>query len=191
MVGIVVVSHSRALARAAVALAEEMVHGKALRIAIAAGLDERTFGTDARPDHGGRRRGRRRGRSRRPDGSRERGALRRARPRPARRRDTVARRALPGAADRGSRRRCGRRDRRGDARRGRRRGRRRHRRQAVPPRPRGRCPRLGEPGRRYRPCAGDRRHVRRHQPARPARPARGTPGPGGPHPRRHASSSAT
>jgi phosphocarrier protein FPr len=47
VVGIVVVSHSRALARAAVALAEEMVHGKALRIAVAAGLDERTFGTDA------------------------------------------------------------------------------------------------------------------------------------------------
>ena len=47
MVGIVVVSHSRALARAAVALAAEMLHGKALRIAVAAGLDERTFGTDA------------------------------------------------------------------------------------------------------------------------------------------------
>lgn len=50
MVGIVVVSHSRALARAAVALAEEMLQGKPVRIAMAAGLgdsDERTFGTDA------------------------------------------------------------------------------------------------------------------------------------------------
>ncbi|MDQ1651493.1 MAG: multiphosphoryl transfer protein, partial [Cryptosporangiaceae bacterium] len=47
MTGIVVVSHSRALARAAVALAEEMVHGQAVRIEIAAGLDETTFGTDA------------------------------------------------------------------------------------------------------------------------------------------------
>lgn len=46
-VGLVVVSHSRTLARAAVALAQEMVHGKQLRIAIAAGLDETTFGTDA------------------------------------------------------------------------------------------------------------------------------------------------
>ena len=46
-VGLVVVSHSRALARAAVALAQEMVHGKELRIAIAAGLDDTTFGTDA------------------------------------------------------------------------------------------------------------------------------------------------
>jgi dihydroxyacetone kinase phosphotransfer subunit len=47
VVGIVVVSHSRALARAAVALAEEMVHGKGLRIEVAAGLDEHAFGTDA------------------------------------------------------------------------------------------------------------------------------------------------
>lgn len=46
-VGLVVVSHSRALARAAVALAQEMVHGKQVRIAIAAGLDDTTFGTDA------------------------------------------------------------------------------------------------------------------------------------------------
>jgi phosphocarrier protein FPr len=46
-VGIVVVSHSRALARAAVALAQEMLHGKQIRINIAAGLDETTFGTDA------------------------------------------------------------------------------------------------------------------------------------------------
>src|SRR5262245_6346991 len=46
-VGLVVVSHSRALARAAVALAQEMLHGKQIRITIAAGLDETTFGTDA------------------------------------------------------------------------------------------------------------------------------------------------
>jgi len=47
MVGIVVVSHSRALAGAAVALAEEMLHGRSVRIAVAAGLDETTLGTDA------------------------------------------------------------------------------------------------------------------------------------------------
>jgi phosphocarrier protein FPr len=46
-VGIVVVSHSRALATAAVALAVEMVPGRRPRIAIAAGLDDTTFGTDA------------------------------------------------------------------------------------------------------------------------------------------------
>jgi phosphocarrier protein FPr len=46
-VGLVVVSHSRALARAAVALAQEMLHGKQIRIGVAAGLDETTFGTDA------------------------------------------------------------------------------------------------------------------------------------------------
>ncbi len=47
LVGLVVVSHSRALARAAVGLAQEMVHGKQLKITIAAGLDDTTFGTDA------------------------------------------------------------------------------------------------------------------------------------------------
>jgi multiphosphoryl transfer protein len=47
MTGIVVVSHSRALARAAVELAAEMVPGDQVRIAVAAGLDETTFGTDA------------------------------------------------------------------------------------------------------------------------------------------------
>ena len=47
MTGIVVVAHSRALAAAAVALAAEMVPGGAVRIAVAAGLDETTFGTDA------------------------------------------------------------------------------------------------------------------------------------------------
>src|SRR5690349_21420150 len=46
-VGIVVVSHSRALANAAVSLAAEMLHGQQVRIAVAAGLDETTFGTDA------------------------------------------------------------------------------------------------------------------------------------------------
>jgi multiphosphoryl transfer protein len=46
-VGLVVVSHSRALARAAVALASEMLHGRPVQIEIAAGLDETTFGTDA------------------------------------------------------------------------------------------------------------------------------------------------
>lgn len=47
MVGLVVVSHSRALARAAVLLAREMVSGDEVRICIAAGLDETTSGTDA------------------------------------------------------------------------------------------------------------------------------------------------
>jgi phosphocarrier protein FPr len=46
-VGLVVVSHSRALAQAAVVLAEEMLHGRSLRIEVAAGLDETTLGTDA------------------------------------------------------------------------------------------------------------------------------------------------
>ncbi|RJO80029.1 phosphoenolpyruvate--protein phosphotransferase [Nocardia panacis] len=46
-IGIVVVSHSRALARAAVALAEEMRQDRAVRVEIAAGLDETTLGTDA------------------------------------------------------------------------------------------------------------------------------------------------
>jgi len=47
MVGIVVVSHSRALARAATELAGQMLHGVQPAIAIAAGLDETTLGTDA------------------------------------------------------------------------------------------------------------------------------------------------
>ncbi len=46
-VGIVVVAHSHALAGAAVALACEMLHGRPVPIALAAGLDETTFGTDA------------------------------------------------------------------------------------------------------------------------------------------------
>jgi len=47
LVGIVVVSHSRALANAAVELASQMLHGTSPRLAVAAGLDERTLGTDA------------------------------------------------------------------------------------------------------------------------------------------------
>jgi multiphosphoryl transfer protein len=47
VVGIVVVSHSRALADAAVALAAEMLIGQRVPIEVAAGLDEHTFGTDA------------------------------------------------------------------------------------------------------------------------------------------------
>lgn len=48
MIGIVVVSHSRALADAAVGLASEMVPEEARpAIQVAAGLDETTFGTDA------------------------------------------------------------------------------------------------------------------------------------------------
>ena len=44
---VVVVSHSRALAEAAVALAPEMVHGQTSRVEVAAGLDDGAFGTDA------------------------------------------------------------------------------------------------------------------------------------------------
>ncbi len=47
MIGIVVVSHSRALADAAVGLASEMVQGTGPTVTIAAGLDAQTFGTDA------------------------------------------------------------------------------------------------------------------------------------------------
>lgn len=48
MVGIVIVSHSRALGEAVAALAREMAGGSdAPPIAVAAGLDEDTFGTDA------------------------------------------------------------------------------------------------------------------------------------------------
>ncbi len=46
-VGIVVVSHSRPLARAAIALAGEMLNGRPVVIEAAAGLDESTLGTDA------------------------------------------------------------------------------------------------------------------------------------------------
>lgn len=47
MIGIVVVSHSRPLAQAAVELASQMVPGDSPRIAVAAGLDDGGFGTDA------------------------------------------------------------------------------------------------------------------------------------------------
>ena len=47
MTGIVVVSHSRALADAAVRLAAEMATGSQVRVEVAAGLDEHTLGTDA------------------------------------------------------------------------------------------------------------------------------------------------
>ncbi|UGT55570.1 phosphoenolpyruvate--protein phosphotransferase [Nocardia asteroides] len=47
MIGIVAVSHSHALATAALALAGEMLHDSPVRIEQAAGLDEHTFGTDA------------------------------------------------------------------------------------------------------------------------------------------------
>ncbi|WP_396917693.1 phosphoenolpyruvate--protein phosphotransferase [Mycolicibacterium sp.] len=46
-VGLVVVSHSRPLADAAVDLAREMLHGKQIQFEVAAGLDDTTFGTDA------------------------------------------------------------------------------------------------------------------------------------------------
>lgn len=47
MIGIVVVSHSRPLAEAAVALAEQMVAAEGPKVAIAAGMDDGSFGTDA------------------------------------------------------------------------------------------------------------------------------------------------
>ena len=48
MIGVVVVSHSRALAEAAVALASEMVPADVpLRVAVAAGVGDGGFGTDA------------------------------------------------------------------------------------------------------------------------------------------------
>lgn len=47
MTGIVVVSHSRPLARAAVELASQMLHGDGPGIEIAAGLSETELGTDA------------------------------------------------------------------------------------------------------------------------------------------------
>ena len=46
-VGLVVVSHSRALAEAAVALAQQMLPGRELAIEIAAGTDDGGLGTDA------------------------------------------------------------------------------------------------------------------------------------------------
>jgi phosphocarrier protein FPr len=46
-VGLVVVSHSRALAEAAVALAQQMLPGRELAIEVAAGTDDGGLGTDA------------------------------------------------------------------------------------------------------------------------------------------------
>lgn len=46
-VGIVVVSHSRVLAQAAVGLATQMLHGQQVAIAVAAGLDDGSLGTNA------------------------------------------------------------------------------------------------------------------------------------------------
>ena len=73
--------------RAAVALAAEMLHGRAAPIEVAAGLDERTFGTDAVAIKDAIERVDGPARGRRPDGPGQRGAQRRARPRPARRPD--------------------------------------------------------------------------------------------------------
>ena len=47
MIGVVVVSHSPRLARAAIELANEMVRGDAPNVAIAAGVYDGSFGTDA------------------------------------------------------------------------------------------------------------------------------------------------
>lgn len=47
MIGVVVVSHSRPLAQAAVDLAAQMVGPDGPRVAVAAGLDDGSFGTDA------------------------------------------------------------------------------------------------------------------------------------------------
>ncbi len=46
-VGVVVVSHSRALADAAVELARQMLPGRELAIEVAAGMDDGSLGTDA------------------------------------------------------------------------------------------------------------------------------------------------
>ncbi len=46
-VGVVVVSHSRALADAAVELARQMLPGRELAIAVAAGMPDGSLGTDA------------------------------------------------------------------------------------------------------------------------------------------------
>lgn len=46
-VGVVVVSHSRALAEAAVELARQMLPGRELAIEVAAGMADGTLGTDA------------------------------------------------------------------------------------------------------------------------------------------------
>ena len=47
MIGIVVVSHSRPLADAAAALAKQMVPADEPKVAVAAGMDDGSLGTDA------------------------------------------------------------------------------------------------------------------------------------------------
>ena len=168
-VGLVVVSHSRALARAAVALAQEMLHGKQIRIAVAAGPGRKHVRHRRRADrrrHHRRRPGRRR---RGADGPRQRGAVGRARAGTARRRRPRPGGAVPRSARGGTGGRRGRGGRWRRHRRGRRRSGRRTGRQDRPSRAGtagGRC------GRRCRRRRRVDRQLRRRQPARTARPAR-------------------
>ena len=101
MVGIVVVSHSWPLARAAVEMTRQMVPAPVPRIEIAAGLDEHTLGTDA-VRVGGHRTGERPGRRPRLARSRQRRAQRRTRPGSPGRLREVARRAQLCTARRGA-----------------------------------------------------------------------------------------
>ena len=137
--GLVVVSHSRALAGRRSRWPPEMLHGTQVRIAVAAGLDDDDVRhrrrCDRRRDHRGRRRRRRGG----ADGPRQRGAVRRAGAGPARPRRPRAGRAVPGPAGRGP------------GRGGGRRGGRRRRRPRSPPRPPGRWPAKQSHLRRARP----------------------------------------
>ena len=94
-------------------LAEEMLHGRSLRIEVAAGLDETTLGTDAVSISAAIERADGPGRRRRADGPRQRPAQRRAGARPPQRPDGAGPGdALPGAHRRGAGRRGGRRGRR-------------------------------------------------------------------------------
>ena len=169
MIGIVVVSHSRRLAEAAVELACQMVQGTQPAIEIAAGLDGGVLGTDA---VGGRHGDPARRRARRGagvDGPRERRAQRRTGRRARRRRPTPDR-AVGGTDRRGSR--CGGRlrGRRWHAGGGGRRGRQRGRDQGQAPR----CRRTGECRRRAGPAesaAGRTRRGRAAQRPRSPRPA--------------------
>ena len=77
-VGLVVVSHSRTLAGAAVALAMEMVHGERRDDRSRRRSRRDDVRNRCRHDHGGDRTGSRPGRRRRPDGSRQRPAQHRA-----------------------------------------------------------------------------------------------------------------
>ena len=191
MTGIVVVSHSRALADAAVALASEMVHGTQARIAVAAGLDpthlrHRRRRHRRRDRRGGRRRGRRR-----PDGPGQRRAVRRDGARPGRRRAPATRASSarrPLVEGSGRRRRGGRR--RGRSGGGRGRGGRLARGEAEP-RQRVHATGTGttcRPGRAPRPVGADddvaHGGVRGVEPARSARASRRAAGPGGPAVRR-------